>query len=71
MASLGEALDKFFLWDTASQGFLSRNPAMPDSLAHFSTAHTLTLGGDVWLLMAQDATWSSAPLSRRALPIPA
>lgn len=57
VASLGEALDKLFLWDTASQGFLSFNPALPDSLAHFNTAQTLALGAGVWLLMKQDTTW--------------
>ena len=58
--SLGESVDKFFFWDPAKQGFLSFNPALPDSLAYLNTAQTLAFGIGIWLLMEQEATWEFA-----------
>ena len=60
VASLGDALERLFLWDAQAQRFLSFDPSLPASLVQLNTAETLSFGTGVWLLMSQDATWDFA-----------
>ena len=61
VASLGDALERVFLWDPAAQRFLSFDPSLPASLAQLNTATTLSFGTGVWLIVREDVSWSFDP----------
>ena len=60
VAGLGNALSVLFIWDAASQAFLSFNPRLP---ARLNSATTIGFGDGVWVRVTEAVTWEQAALS--------